>query len=150
MTRITVTGWPPLCGLWFALSSSALRMWYVVFDLGDKCCWNEIFAVALSFLLCSWKVKVLVTQSCLTLCDPMYCSPPGSSVHEFSRQEYQRGSSPGIEPGSPALQTDSLPTESSGKPWTLILTYSLRTCLLFSILSPNLTCKDFSRYQLEN
>ena len=26
------------------------------------------------------KVKVLVTQSCLTLCDPMGCSPPGSSV----------------------------------------------------------------------
>ena len=26
-------------------------------------------------------MKVLVTQSCLTLCDPMDCSPPGSSVH---------------------------------------------------------------------
>ena len=24
---------------------------------------------------------VLVTQSCLTLCDPMDCSPPGFSVH---------------------------------------------------------------------
>ena len=28
-----------------------------------------------------------VTQSCLTLCDPMDCSPPGSFVHGFSRQE---------------------------------------------------------------
>ena len=28
------------------------------------------------------KVKVLVTQLCLTLCNPMDCSPPGSSVHE--------------------------------------------------------------------
>ena len=27
------------------------------------------------------KVKVLVTQSCLTLCDPMDYSLPGSSVH---------------------------------------------------------------------
>ena len=27
------------------------------------------------------KVKVLVAQPCLTLCDPMDCSPPGSSVH---------------------------------------------------------------------
>ena len=27
------------------------------------------------------KVKVLVTQSCPTLCDPMNCSLPGSSVH---------------------------------------------------------------------
>ena len=29
----------------------------------------------------SEKVKVLVTQLCLTLCDLMDCSPPGSSVH---------------------------------------------------------------------
>ena len=29
----------------------------------------------------SEKVKVLVIQSCLTLCDPMNYSPPGSSVH---------------------------------------------------------------------
>ena len=27
------------------------------------------------------KVKVLVTQSCLSLCNPVGCSPPGSSVH---------------------------------------------------------------------
>ena len=27
--------------------------------------------------------EVKVTQSCLTLCDPMDCSPPSSSVHRF-------------------------------------------------------------------
>ena len=27
------------------------------------------------------KVKVLVTQLCLTLCNSMGCSPPGSCVH---------------------------------------------------------------------
>ena len=27
------------------------------------------------------KYKVLVAQSCLTLCDPVNWSPPGSSVH---------------------------------------------------------------------
>ena len=27
------------------------------------------------------KVKVLVTESCTTLCNPMDCSLPGSSVH---------------------------------------------------------------------
>ena len=27
------------------------------------------------------EVKVLVTQSCLTFCDPMDYSPPGSSAH---------------------------------------------------------------------
>ena len=43
---------------------------------------------------------------------------------EFSRQKYWSGlpfpspgdlSDPGIEPGSPTLQADSLPTDSSGK-----------------------------------
>ena len=29
------------------------------------------------------KVKVLVTQSCPTLCDAMNWSPPGSSAHEI-------------------------------------------------------------------
>ena len=29
------------------------------------------------------KMKVLVTQLCLTLCNPMDCSLPGSSVHGF-------------------------------------------------------------------
>ena len=32
-----------------------------------------------------------VTQSCLTLSDPMDCSLPGSSVHGFYRQEYWSG-----------------------------------------------------------
>ena len=31
--------------------------------------------------LLSVTMKVLVAQSCLTLCDPMDCSPPGSAVH---------------------------------------------------------------------
>ena len=38
-------------------------------------------ACMLYFVLCS------VAQPCLTLCDPTDCGPPGSSVHEFSRQE---------------------------------------------------------------
>ena len=50
-----------------------------------------------------------------TLCDPMDCSPWDSSVHGFSRQEYQSGfpcpspvglPDPGIEPRSPTLQAD--------------------------------------------
>ena len=61
-----------------------------------------------------------VTQSCLTICDPMDCSPSDSSDHGFPRLEYWSGlpfpspgdlPNPGIEPRSPALQADSLPTE---------------------------------------
>ena len=33
----------------------------------------------------SQKVNVLVTESCLTLCDPTNCNPPGSSVHGILR-----------------------------------------------------------------
>ena len=48
-----------------------------------------------------WKVKVKVTQLCLTLCNPMFCSPPGSSVHgilqarilEWAAVPFSRGSS---------------------------------------------------------
>ena len=52
---------------------------------------------------------------------------------EFSRQGYWSGlpfASPGdhpdpeIEPGSPALQADSLPTEPPGKPYICSLIYS--------------------------
>ena len=32
---------------------------------------------------CESDVKLLVAQLCLTLCDLMDCSPPGSSVHEI-------------------------------------------------------------------
>ena len=108
----------------------------------------------------------LVAQSCPTPCDPMDCSPSGSSLHgdspdkntgvcchallqhifptqgwnpglphcrgilyhlghqgspriqEWVDYPFSRGSSnPGIEPGSPALRADSLPTELPGKPW---------------------------------
>ena len=66
----------------------------------------------------------LVTQSCLTLYDPMDCSLPGSSVHgilqarilEWVAMPSSRGSSPPREPGSSALQAESLPSESPGKP----------------------------------
>ena len=57
----------------------------------------------------------LVGKLCLTLCDPMDCSLPGSSVR-FPRQEYWSGlpfpprdlPHPGIKPTSPASQVDSL------------------------------------------
>ena len=35
------------------------------------------------------KVKVLVTQSCSTLCDPTDCSPSGSSVHGVAKSRTQ-------------------------------------------------------------
>ena len=54
--------------------------------------------------------KVLVTQSCLTLWDPMDCSPPGSSARGILQPNL------GMEPWSAALQADSLPSGPPGKP----------------------------------
>ena len=55
----------------------------------------------------------VITQACLTLCDPLDCQAPLSM--EFSRQECWRGChsllqdlpNPGLELGSPAPQADS-------------------------------------------
>ena len=77
------------------------------------------------------KVKVLVAQACLTLCDPMGHNLPGSSVHGIIQGRILEqvsisssgGSSPipWIEPRSPALQVDSLPSEPPGKPKSFVL-----------------------------
>ena len=67
----------------------------------------------------------LVAKLCLTLVTSwtVACQVPLSMA--FSRQEYWSGlpfpspgdlPNPGIEPGSPALQADSSPTELLGKP----------------------------------
>ena len=68
----------------------------------------------------------LVTQSCLTLCISMDCSPPGSSVHGDSPGMHTRIDlpcppprdlpNPGTEPRPPTLQLDSLPFEPPRKP----------------------------------
>ena len=83
-------------------------------------------AVPLTSFLRSLALLCLVTQSCPTLCDPIDCSPPGSSVHwGVSRQEYWSGlpgpspgdlPHPGMEPRLPALQADSLMSEPPEKP----------------------------------
>ena len=69
-------------------------------------------------------MKVKVVELCPTLCHPMDYSSPGSSSLEFSRPDYWSGSpvhspgdlpNPGIEPMSPALQVDPLPSGPPGK-----------------------------------
>ena len=71
-------------------------------------------------------MKVLVAQSCGTFCDSMDCSCQAPLSMGFSKQEYWSGlpfpspgdlPDPGTEPGSPALQADSLPSEPPEKPF---------------------------------
>ena len=80
---------------------------------------NQLNTISLNY------VKVFITQLCLTLCNPMDCSLPGSSVHgilqarilEWAAISFSRDlPDPGIEPWSTALQADSLLSEPLGKP----------------------------------
>ena len=73
-------------------------------------------------------LRAQLSESCPTLCNPMDCRPPGSSVHGLSKQEYWSGfpypppgdlHDPGFEPSShvsSALQVDSLSPVPPGKP----------------------------------
>ena len=67
----------------------------------------------------------LIAQSCPILCDPVDCSPPGSSVHgilqarilEWIAISFSKGSSqPKDRTHILSLVADSLPAEPSGKP----------------------------------
>ena len=70
-------------------------------------------------------VVVVESLNRVNSCDPMDCSPPGSSVYGDSLGKNTGAgcqfpstgdlSDPGIKPRFPALQADSLPTELRGK-----------------------------------
>ena len=85
----------------------------------------------------TWWVCMLLLQSSLTLGESLDYTPWTADCQDplsmgFSRQEYWRGlpcpppgdlPDPGIEPQSPALKADSLPTEPPGKPSDLACWY---------------------------
>ena len=88
---------------------------------------------------------MLVAQSCLILCDPMNYSPSGFSVRgilqvrilkwvaiPFSRDLPD----PGIEPRSPALQADSLPSEPPGQPLYTIISL-LKALMYYNCVNKN-------------
>ena len=80
-------------------------------------------------------VCVLCAQSCLTLCDPVDYSPPGSSVHGISQARKLEWVAislswdipdTGIEtmsPMSPALQADPYLWSQQGRPYICIYVY---------------------------
>ena len=79
----------------------------------------------------------LVTKSCPTLLTPWTAACQVPLSMEFSRQEYWSGlpfpslgdlPDLGIEPRSPALQADSLPSEPSGKPSNHYMNDSKENC----------------------
>ena len=82
-----------------------------------------------------WKIVIYIyyvlccAQSCLTLCDPMDCSPPDSSVHGILQARIlfgchfllQGSPNPGIELASLALANGFFSTGPPGKPFNDVL-----------------------------
>ena len=95
-----------------------------------KCTQNMVITLKLNFsvfILSIFYIACLVTKSCLTLGNPMYCIPPGSSVHGIFQARILDWASisspvdlfnPEIEPTfpvSPAMAgADSLPLRHLG------------------------------------
>ena len=79
----------------------------------------------LSVISYDWKWIFSYLSNIFILCDPMDCSPPGSSDHGILQARILEWVAfpspgdlpdPGMEPGSPPLQTDSSPSEPPGQP----------------------------------
>ena len=98
-------------------SSQRKKRWVVFKDQSEI--WKNEPGSVYFFLWLHACMCAKLLQSYPTLCNPMDCSLPGSSMG-FSRQEYWSGlpspppggpPDPGIESGSPSLQADSLLSE---------------------------------------
>ena len=63
-----------LSKFWFPIKQ--LKGWFLFFFFG---CTTEL----------TWSSVCTATQSCLTLCDPMDCSPPHSTVHGIFQAIFQ-------------------------------------------------------------
>ena len=113
------------------------------------------------FFICIFKVCLcLVSQSCLTLCHPMDCSPPGSSVHGILQARTMECGWPcpppgdlpnlGVELRSHALQedTDSYHLSHQG---SLFKVYSLMFWYVYTLWNNhyNHTC-HFYRVQFSS
>ena len=125
--------WKSNCVVWVFLKSSYMILGYYIFtDITHleylciliseggghllKCC--TTFSV---WLYCSWLEWSEWSCSVVSdFCNPVDCSPPGSSVHrilqarilEWVAVSFSRDlPDPGIEPRSPTLQTDTLTSE---------------------------------------
>ena len=88
-----------------------------------------ILPLSLCMTLSYWCHLCSVAWSCPTLCNPIDCSPPGFSVHGILQARILEWvaillsrdlPNPGIEPRSPALQEDSLPSEPPGNALTYL------------------------------
>ena len=122
-----------------------LKLKAMLFDEDGEISVPNILCYLMLIIRKKWKWK---PQSCLTLCDPMNCSLPGSSVHgilqarilEWVAVPFSKESS---QPKSPTLQADSLPSEPPKKSYNedklflfSVFVYCPFNCVAGTFLSP--------------
>ena len=104
--------------------SEPLQFWF-------HCC--ELSAFVVFFVVCRW----LVANSCPSLCDPVDCSMPDSSVHGISQARILEWVAISFSRGSPTpqgwnlcllhWQSDSLPLSYQGSLCGFLVTHSCVT-----------------------
>ena len=99
--------------------------------------------------MCVCVCMCVVVQSCLTLCDPMDCSPPGSSLHgifrarilEWVANSYSRGSCQ-----TQVSNTRLFATEPPGKPLSFRYRFVImifQRGIFFSLAHRQMTAPDY-------
>ena len=87
--------------------------------------WSYILKQPHGIMLWQYMCFLCCAQPCPTLCNPLDCSPPGSSVQKISQQEFWSGllipsledlPDPGIRPVSSAVTGRFFTTEPPGQP----------------------------------
>ena len=105
--------------------------------------WGEWISIRLFAGLINLESASEVAQLCPTLCDPMDCSLPGSSIHGIFQARVLAWVAISFSRVSPrtrdqtrshALQADTLPSEPPGKP-LYHLSLSLSICKMESLTS---------------
>ena len=112
------------------------QVFIAAYGLFSSCSeWSQLFSMVFRLLIVGCVcvcVCVLSRLSCLTLCDPMDCTQPGSSVRGIFQASIlgqvamlsSKGSSlprnKPVSPVTPALQADSLPQNHQGSPLIVV------------------------------
>ena len=108
-------------------------------------------------LACGVLVPCMHAQSCLTLCDPVDCTHPGSSMR-LSRQEYWRGlpfpplgdlPDPGIAPVAPALAGEIFTTKPPGQPLRFLTRDQTHVCCIGRQILTHWTTRKVPAWHLD-
>ena len=123
---------------------------FLPFSFPSFPCSGMLFLVA-QLYHCQSEVKVKVTQLNLTLCDPMDCSPPGSSVHGILQARILEGVAIAFSRGSSWPRDQTWVSPIAGRFFTIGATREALGAIYSSTVSPHFSLdlrSEVLRYSL--